>query len=192
MARAQRGDLAARDTLVHRILPGLRAFVRRHAGRRLREREEACDLVQSICREFLEQLNELEFRGDAAFRLWVIQTARHKIMERARYWSRAKRAADEVTLPPIDSLDPQIAGELLDACSNRTTPAHEAIVREEQRRVLEALQMLPAEQCRVVLLRRLAGFAHKEIAAELGKSEGAIRQMLFRALARLAVLLREP
>jgi RNA polymerase sigma-70 factor (ECF subfamily) len=191
VAQAQRGDPAAREELVRRVLPTLRAFVRRNAGRKLREREEISDLVQSTCRELLERLAGFEFRGDAAFGLWVIQTARHKILERARYWGRAKRAADEVELPPIDSLDPEVAGDLLAACSSHATPAREAIVREDQRRVLTALAAMSEDQRRVIVLHRLAGFAHKEIARELGKSEGAVRQLLFRAMNRLAKLLGE-
>ena len=48
---------------------------------------------------------------------------------------------------------------------------------------------LAPEKQEVILMARLMGLSHKEIAAELGKSEVAVRTMLSRALAELADLI---
>jgi DNA-directed RNA polymerase specialized sigma24 family protein len=43
----------------------------------------------------------------------------------------------------------------------------------------------------VISLARIVGLSHAEIAKEMGRSEGAVRTLLSRALARLATLLDE-
>jgi len=193
LAQAQAGDAEARDRLVRRLLPSLRTFVRSIASKRLREHEECSDLVQSVCREILRRLDALEFRGEAAFRLWLHQTARHTIMERARYWNRAKRSGQQVDLPPEAAIDPkEVGGDLLAACTTSRTPSDEVIGREEQQRIEDAFAALPAAQRRVVILHRLVGRSHRQIAAELRRSEGAVRQLLFRALSKLAQHLDRP
>jgi len=53
---ASRGDGIAIDELLHRYLPGLRAFVRLRASPAVRAKESASDIAQSVCREVLEDL----------------------------------------------------------------------------------------------------------------------------------------
>ena len=50
-----------------------------------------------------------------------------------------------------------------------------------------ALDRMPDEYRQVVTLSRRGGLSHAEVAAELGKTEGATRMLLHRALARLGV-----
>ena len=53
-------------------------------------------------------------------------------------------------------------------------------------RVETAFGRLDADKQEVILMHRLMGLSHAQIAAELGKSEVAVRSMLSRALAELA------
>ena len=55
--------------------------------------------------------------------------------------------------------------------------------------MLAALETLPADQQEALRLRYLRGLPSKEIALRLGKSDGAIRVMLSRGIARLQILL---
>jgi len=182
---ARGGDRAAVEELIGRHLSAVRAFVRLNAGPRLRQREAQSDLVQSVCREILENLGRLEWQGEAAFRAWLFQTARSKIVDRARYWGTRKRAAErEVRLDRDES-----ASSLLGSYATFCTPSQEAILHEEQERIERAFAKLSPSHRRVVTLARIAGLPHKEIAEQLGMKENAVRQLLFRALAHLALLL---
>jgi RNA polymerase sigma-70 factor (ECF subfamily) len=58
--------------------------------------------------------------------------------------------------------------------------------REELERVERAFDTLRDEQREVISLAHVVGMSRAEIAAQLGKSEGAVRTMLSRALAELA------
>jgi RNA polymerase sigma-70 factor (ECF subfamily) len=56
-------------------------------------------------------------------------------------------------------------------------------------RLLEALATLPTDQREALRLRYVDGLGSKEIAARLHKSDGSVRVMLTRALARLQQIL---
>ena len=61
----------------------------------------------------------------------------------------------------------------------------------DQQQVRHAILELPGEQQQVVLMRFIEGFSYPEIAASIGKSEGAVRVIQHRALARLGKTLEK-
>lgn len=62
-------------------------------------------------------------------------------------------------------------------------------VRFEQARMRAAIMQLPGEQQQVILMRFIEDFPFADIAASLGKSEGATRVILHRALKKLRGIL---
>jgi len=170
------GDRDALTTLLERFLPDLRAFARLHMGP-LAQLESSSDIVQSVCRSVLEGIDKVDYRGEAAFRKWLLVACANRMRDKQRHWLRDKR--DARLASPIDSVGDYVA-EL-------STPSGEHIRREELLRLEAALDRLPDEYRQVVTLSRLGGLAHSEIAVELGKSEGATRMLLHRALARLGI-----
>ncbi|MCD5401407.1 sigma-70 family RNA polymerase sigma factor, partial [candidate division NPL-UPA2 bacterium] len=77
--------------------------------------------------------------------------------------------------------------------ANNLAPSPEQVAeaRFEQQQLRKAILQLPGDQQQVVLLRFIEGFEFKEIASSLGKSEGAIRVILHRALAKLRHILEK-
>lgn len=61
----------------------------------------------------------------------------------------------------------------------------------QQQQLRKVILQLPSEQQQVILLRFVEGFRYAEIAALLGKSEGAIRVILHRALVKLRHILEK-
>lgn len=167
------------EALVARYLPALRAFVRLRMGRELRAREESCDLVQSVAREVLQHAERFRHGGETGFREWLFTTAHRKVVNRLEHWRAARRdGARErpATLP--DELQ-GLGG----------TPSQHASAREELGNVEAAFDRLTDEQREVVMMSRLLGLSHAEIAERSGKTEVAVRKTLSRALARLAAVL---
>ncbi len=183
--RAAHGDDAAREALLGQHLASLRAFVRARLGASLRARETSQDLLQSVCREALEDIGQFEYRGEHSFRHWLFHLAENKLRDRGRYWSREKRSSSRETR--VADLD---GAEALGAAST-CTPSHHAASREELERVERAMVRLSEDQRHVIVLSRLLGLPHAEIARRMGRTVLATRTLLSRALARLATLLEE-
>lgn len=71
------------------------------------------------------------------------------------------------------------------------TAEDEVVLREDQRRVLEALRQLPRRQRDCVVLRHLGETGVAEVAATLGISENSVKTHLKRGMAALERLLGE-
>ncbi|MBI5432628.1 MAG: sigma-70 family RNA polymerase sigma factor [Planctomycetes bacterium] len=174
---AQRGDAIALETLLGRYLPGLRAFVRLRAGPTVRAHESASDIAQSVCREVLQNLSTFKYGGETGFKHWLYATALRKLQKRDEHWRAQKREAARVVG------DEQA---LLDAYRNVSSPSRRAMAKEELARIEKAFDELGDDEREVITLARVVGLPHKEIAEAMGRTEGATRVLLHRALAKLA------
>ena len=75
------------------------------------------------------------------------------------------------------------------ATKPETDPAHLAEAQFNQQEIRQAIHKLHGDQQQVILMRFIEDFSYTEIAAALGKSEGAIRVILHRGLAKLRKIL---
>lgn len=181
VARASQGDHPAVEDLLIAHLPQLRAYVRLHSDNLVRDRESCSDLVQSVCREVLQDMRGFEFQGEAPFRKWLFQKALSKIVDRKRRWLTDKRdPAREATLDTT-----QVKGVYASFC----TPSQVAIGNEAMERLERAFDELPGDYQQVITLHRLIGLSHAEIASEMDRGEGAVRALLNRALVRLGIVM---
>jgi len=181
VAAARNKDEAALQQLLVRNLPGLEAFVRLRMGAALRGLMTAPDLVQSVCREVLEDLGDFEFRGEGPFRHWLFVRAENKLREKHRYHHRDKR-------------DRQKAVSLSEGTNAITgyrtllTPSKDLEVQETMRRVEAAFDQLPDDYREAVTLYKLCELSYAEIAERMKRSEGAVRNLVYRGISRLALL----
>ena len=188
--RATGGDAAAIDALLERHLPALRAFIRLRSSDQIRARESVSDLVQSVCREALQDVGSYQYRGEAAFKQWLFTMALRKVIDRGRYLERRQQAsAVEVPLASEASAMPSENSRLLECYASFCTPSQDAMIREETERIERALLQLPDEYREIIIEARIVGLSYAEIAEQTGRSDEAVRKLLARALARLARLL---
>ena len=133
--------------------------------RRVRDRSETEDLTSEVFQQALANLKRFEWRG-IPFAAWLFRIAANLISDR---WQRSGR---EVT---DDS-------GIID--SAQVSPAE---IEEVERRatLFRLVDTLPAEQKRVVVLRFVEQKSIKEVAREVRKTEGAVKQLQFRALSSL-------
>lgn len=169
------------EELVARHLAALRGFVRLRMGPELRAREESCDIVQSVAREVLQNSDRFEHGGEDGFRDWLFTTAHRKIVNRLEHWRADKRTA--LREQPIE-LPEELTGIT-------ATPSRHASIREELAAIEAAFDSLTDEQRDAVTMSRFLGLSHTVIAERLGKTEVAVRKILSRGLARLAVALAD-
>ncbi len=182
VARVTQGDRAALEELLQRHLQGLRAFIRLRAGAAVRRHESESDLAQSVCREVLEHVDGFRYGDENGFRKWLYTTALRKIVDRRDYWGAACRDARRV----------EGDAALAELYRSFSSPSGRAMKKEEVEAVERAFDRLDDAQREVISLAHVVGLSRAEIAVHLGKSEGAVRTMLSRAIAELAALLTAP
>ncbi len=181
-AQASSGDRVALDGLLEHYLPQLHAFVHARLGPGLRPRESSVDVVQSVCRQLLTTREVFEFRGEERFRAWLFTAALNKIRQKHRLHQVGKRDQGReecaIDYAPFSAL------------ANLLTPSQEAVGNETAAAVSASLAALSDEHREVITLARVVGLPHRVTAEVIGRSEDATRQLLGRALLRLAGELR--
>ncbi|MEM7204608.1 MAG: RNA polymerase sigma factor [Planctomycetota bacterium] len=183
---ARDGDHAAIQHLIAQHLPPLEAFLRLRAGAELRRRESVSDLVQSVCREALQDIAEIDYRGDAEFRNWLFLLATRKILDRHKFYGRDRRdVRREQHLTSGHG-----AAELLRCYGAIASPSRIASAREELERLELAVGELPELQRDAVAYVKLLGLPYEQVAQRMGRSESAVRGLVARGLALVAHRLR--
>jgi RNA polymerase sigma-70 factor, ECF subfamily len=129
--------------------------------RRVPSRDEAEDLTAEVFQQALAGLGGFEWQG-TPFIAWLLGIASHVV---ARRWKGAA-AQPEV---PVDEIE--LAGNSVNA--------------ERQALFGQLLERLPEDQRRVLERRFFEQRSIRDIAREMGRSEGAIKQLQFRALEAL-------
>jgi len=184
------GDRAARDRALEWALewalPKVEAYIRLNTGRHLRAREAHEDLVQTVCREVLVDVDGFRGESEAEFRAWVLRLAQRKI--HARHRAQSAQCRDSAREVPLQVTDGD-GTRTLTCYSSLATPSQALSVREQVAKIESAVEQLPEEQRRVLTMARVLGMPYGEIAEELGKSVPAVRKTVSRARARLALLL---
>ena len=186
--RIRSGDRVALESLLVRYLPGLEGYLRLRMGPELRAHESSADLVQSLCREVLEDLDSFDYRGEAAFRQWLNTRALHKLLHRRRQVVAQRRDIRRQRPLPADAE----VSALLTVYGSFCTPSRVLAGQEEIVRIERAFDSLPEDQCEAIVMRRLMGLDYAGIAAAMQRSEGAVRNLVHRGIARLTILLHRP
>jgi RNA polymerase sigma-70 factor, ECF subfamily len=181
--RAATRDPAAIEQLLGEYLPRLRQWLRCRMGPVLQAHESAADLAQSVACEVLAELDAFEWRGEGPFRHWLFVRAQHKLQERIRSLQAKRR--DPRRIVGGDSV-------LADAATPESSPSQFAIAHEAEEQVAAAFDRLTAEQREALSLFRFCGLSHAEIAKEMGKSEAAVRNLIYRAVAVVASCVARP
>lgn len=119
----------------------------------------------------LPRFRERAHQPDGSFRVWLFQICRNAIANERR---QARRR-------PTTSLD-----AALSVTAPHADPAAAAVQRDELSAAWHAVQSLPDDRRRALILRFVNELSTREIGAVMGKTEGAVRVLLHRALRSVA------
>jgi len=152
------------------------ALVYAYVARRVRNRDEAEDLTAEVFRKALASLPRFKWRG-APFAAWLFRIASNMIAD------RSKRVAREVSL---DESGATARGNSALINKGADTSQQKDLEDSERRALLFRLvDELAEDQGRVLVMRFAEEKSIREIAEALGRSEGAVKQLQFRALENL-------
>ena len=139
------------------------ARVYAYIARRVGDRDVAQDLTSDVFHKALASIQNFEWRG-VPFAGWLLRIAANMIVDRSKRSGREVSGGDDLPEPS-------------------TQPNLEDIDR--QGRLFRLVEQLPPDQRRVIGMRFAEEKSICEIATELGRSEGAVKQLQFRALQNL-------
>ena len=162
--RAGKGDTAAFGALYDRYVEA----VYRYVYYRVHSDTDAEDLVSDVFMRALRAIPRYEPRQ--AFLAWLYRIARNAVIDRARRTRIQISFEDALAHPGVDQIVEPDAGLL--ALADKET-------------VRAAIARLTPLQQEVIVLRFLEGFSTLEIAKLIGKREGTVRGIQFRAIGAL-------
>jgi RNA polymerase sigma-70 factor (ECF subfamily) len=135
------------------------AFIARRVG----DRDVAQDLTSDVFHKALASIQSFEWRG-VPFAGWLLRIAANMIVDRSKRSGREVSGQDDlpdpVSQPKLEEID-------------------------QHARLFRLVEQLPPDQRRVIGMRFAEEKSIREIAHELGRSEGAVKQLQFRALQNL-------
>jgi len=137
-------------------------------ARRVRDRAIAEDLTSEVFHKALANLAAYEWRG-APFAAWLFRIAANALADQYKRASREQPSSGNANDP--------------DELPDLSSPDLEAI--DYHARLFRLVDRLPAVQRQVIRERFVEQRSIREIAARLNKTEGAIKQLQFRALQSL-------
>ena len=143
-----------------------------YVSRRLTDRSAAEDVTAEVFRQALANLGEFEWRG-SPFVAWLVRIAANAVTD---HWRRVSREQP-----------------MLEADGPESAPSDPASIDAVERRALlfRLVRSLPADQRRVIEMRFAQEKGVREIARELNRSEGAVKQLQFRAIQNLRAQLQK-
>jgi RNA polymerase sigma-70 factor, ECF subfamily len=169
VALAREGDRKALEELYLLHFDRIYSYLHLTVG----NRHDAEDLTNQTFVKMLESIDRFEWRK-VPFSAWLFRIARNLAVDHFR----ARRRVQPQEEPP-EPADPQRSAE------------EEALHAIGGRSMLEMIQELSDEQQQVLTLKFAFDFSNSEAAAILGKTEGAVKSLQHRALARLSGMQRD-
>jgi RNA polymerase sigma-70 factor (ECF subfamily) len=141
-----------------------------YIARRVRDRAETEELTSHVFHQALANLKKFKWQG-APFAAWLFRIAANSIADRTR---RLAREHARFQFPTSDSATGIDLEEV-----------------EQRARLFRLVDNLPWDQRRVIYMRFAEEKSIREIAQVLNRSEGAIKQLQFRALQNLRARMSE-
>ena len=136
---------------------------------RIHDRSERQDITAHVFQQALANIGKFKWRG-APFITWLYRIAANAIADQTRKKSREVSETELTTNTSVDSDLEEV---------------------DRRARLFRAVETLPEDQRRVIVLRFGEEKSIREIASELDRSEGAVKQLQFRGLENLRARLRE-
>ncbi|MHB8573134.1 MAG: RNA polymerase sigma factor [Candidatus Dormibacteria bacterium] len=155
-----RTDRSAFGELYDRYFDAIFSFALHQTG----DRELAQDVTAATFQKALEELDRYQWRG-VPYGAWLYRVAASVI-------ARSRRRA-----PWLELAESEPAGG--------PGPEETWLTREESGGIREMLAQLPAEQRQALVLKFAGQMRNREIGDVMGRSEGAVKQLLFRGTQNL-------
>ncbi|MFH2001416.1 MAG: RNA polymerase sigma factor, partial [Planctomycetota bacterium] len=177
VVEAKQGDAGAVDALYRLYKDRLMRAARKRLGQDLRKYMETQDILQSVWKDALTDLDRFQYKNQKAFFNWLLLRIVRKIQDKWRYYNSKKR-----------SWNPEACHQIMAGCNeSQHSKSHaaadsceSAISNEKMEAIIPLMESLSPDHRKVLLLRLNEGKTYVEIAEIMNRSEPATRQLYHR------------
>jgi RNA polymerase sigma factor (sigma-70 family) len=175
MLRYREGDLRAFEELYRRHHRALYLFISWRSPRQ--------DWVDDIVQDSWANLHQARarYQPQAAFRTYLFQIARNRLIDQLRQHQRLSLASDMSQDPD----DPSTFDALVDAAASQQAPEDQLEHEQEITGLQAALRALPGEQREAIVLQQFSGMSLDEIATVMEVPVETVRSRLRYAMKKL-------
>jgi RNA polymerase sigma-70 factor (ECF subfamily) len=187
---ARRGNTGCLGDLLQRHRRYLRSLAQSLIDAKLRSKISAADLVQDTMLSAYRDFDKFRGQTDRQFVAWLRQILIHRLQSYVQHYvlTRKRDVRRECSLHEFEERRLRAAAAGDDYATfydPGLSPCALLIRREDARELAEYLARLPQDYRKVVRLRSIQCLGFREVAARLGRSEGAVRMLWLRAIERL-------
>jgi RNA polymerase sigma-70 factor (ECF subfamily) len=188
---ARAGKPGAVDNLLGEFREPLRRVIDLRLDPAVARRVDASDIVQDVLLEANQRLIDYLKSPDMPFHLWLRHMAQDRIIDTHRRHRLAQRRSVDREQPIVrpawvDESSVALVAQLIDT---ERTPTSEAIQRELQRKLADAIDQLADDDREIVLMRHHEALSNQDVARALNLTEAAASMRYLRALRRLRTVL---
>lgn len=176
--RVRKGDRRAYDLLVIKY----QRKIMRLLARMINDPADVEDVAQET---FIKAYRALpQFRGDSAFYTWLYRIA----INSARNWQAASMRRPN-TVSTTETENGETFNQI-DSLSDHSTPESVMASKQIAETVNQAIEQLPDDLRRAIVLREIEGMSYEDIASAMQCPIGTVRSRIFRAREAIAARLR--
>src|SRR5262249_20367151 len=189
---ARAGDAAQLGRLLQLYQRYLALLARVQIGQRLQGKVDESDLVQETFLEAHRHFDRFQGTSEVQFVCWLRQILATNLANLLRRYLGTQGRDIRLEREIAESVDrsSMALGQAL--ITPESSPSQQAVRREQDVLLADALGELPDDYREVIVLRHLEGLTFPEVARRMGRSLDSVEKLWLRALARLRQLLGGP
>jgi RNA polymerase sigma-70 factor (ECF subfamily) len=183
---AKDGNKSALNQLYRVYGERVRWMVRFRMGTELRSQLESMDLVQDTLIQAFSGLDNFTYKNEGDFVRWLSKIAENSLRDNLDKLHAGKR--DIRREVPLDNYRPTTAGGFVGTLGpiKATTPSIIMSRKEDLNKLEKAIDKLRPEYREVIVLAKIEELPYSQIGDRLGKSTGAVKMLVSRAIVALA------
>ncbi len=187
--RIREGDANALAEYIEQQRLPLLSVIRRKMSGGLLNKVEPDDILQEVSTSAVLSIADVDFKDRDPF-VWLCYLIDRRVVDAHRRFNAQKRAAQQEVR--MQTPDASQGGGVIDMLvASITSPSMAFSRKQKESRLWQALRSLPEDQQQALTMRYVQNLSSKDIAKQLGKSDGAIRVMLTRSTKKLEQIMSE-
>lgn len=175
------GDRKALGALIAMHDRKLGAYIEAKLPAQVRAAVSTEDILQDCYMSAYVSITKFQAQGPGSFWAWLKTIAYRKMIDAGRKRSRQHLVDNSGVKRRVDPGESEVGGPISALADSYQGPSKDAMDQELRSAFRVAIAGLSERYREVVVMHYLQGLSRKQVAENLGLTEGAVRGLLFRA-----------